>query len=133
MGLITLDHSFLSRKSGMATGRVQTGSLHIQIRSTGQGPRPGPYPFTKQIFSQGPDSPRRAPRASLSPSRKKAYFKQAPNSTSNPRPNMKSQKSLLFKSPQPRPNNNNNKKSHFSILKPRNNQTNGGYFGSNKK
>ena len=76
--------------------------------------------YEAQTYPAGPCKPR--------------FLKQALNSTSNPRPNNQSQKSLLFKSPQPHPNKKNKKKkSHFSILKPKNNQTNGGDFGSIKK
>ena len=84
-----------------------------------------------RFFSRGWDLPLSGPTVSVKPNQKGSFFKQAPNSTSSPRLNMKSQKSLLFKSPQSHPNK--KKKSHFSILKPRNNQTNGGDFRSNKK
>ena len=104
---------FQPLKLGMATGQVRARFCIPEPNL-----RPRPNSFTKRIFfSEARTHPHRAPRALLSPTKKEAFSKQALNSTSNPRPNNQSQKSLLFKSPQQHPNikkRNNNKNPIFN-------------------
>ena len=46
---------------GMATGQVRARFFHTRTRPVGQDPRPGPGPFTKRVFSRGPNPPQPGP------------------------------------------------------------------------
>ena len=50
---------------GMATGRVWAGFLHTWTWPADLPQKPEPTPFNKRIFFCAPDTPHRAPRASL--------------------------------------------------------------------